>query len=164
MTLRVSRRRLGALLGAGAALVTAGVLVWFLRAAPEDGVHAPEPVSHVDTATRDCLLTSTDVDTTGTWAAMQKTAGARGSNIVVQRYRLPAGEDAVAYVNTLVRLRCSVVVTTGTAARSAVALRLASGGTPHVRFVVISGRPLRGTTHLDPDAVSVRSLSDAVAG
>ncbi|WP_181802244.1 hypothetical protein [Streptomyces shenzhenensis] len=164
MTLRVSQRRLGAMLGAGAALVMAGVLVWFLSAAPEAGVHAPEPVSHVDTATRDCLLTSTDVDRTGTWAAMQKTAGVSDSKIVVQRYRLPAGADAVAYVNTLVRLRCSTIVTTGTAARSAVAARLAAGAVPHVRFVVVSGQPLRGTTHLDPDAVSARSLSEAVTG
>lgn len=164
MTSRVSPRRLAALLGAGAALAIAGALVWFLRAAPEAGAHAPEPVSHVDTATRYCLLTSTDGDPTGTWAAMRKMVAESGPNTVVQRYRLPAGADAVAYVNTLARLRCSTVVTTGTAARSAVAARLASGATPHVRFVVISGRPLRGTTHLDPDAVSVRSLSEAVAG
>ncbi|MFJ3795666.1 hypothetical protein ACIPSJ_05220 [Streptomyces sp. NPDC090088] len=164
MTSRVSPRRLAALLGAGAALAIAGALVWFLRAAPEAGAHAPEPVSHVDTATRDCLLTSTDGDPTGTWAAMREMVAASRSNTVVQRYRLPAGADAVAYVNTLVRLRCSTVVTTGTAARSAVAARLASGGTPHARFVVISDQPLRGTTHLDPDAVSARSLSGAVAG
>ncbi|MFF3983540.1 hypothetical protein ACFY0B_02840 [Streptomyces sp. NPDC001797] len=104
------------------------------------------------------------MDTTGTWAAMQKMAGASGSNVVVQRYRLPTGADGAAYVNTLVRLRCSTVVTTGTAARSAVAARLAVGAVPHVRFVVVSGRPLRGTAHLDPDTVSVRSLSVAVTG
>lgn len=49
----------------------------------------PLPVSRVDTAARACLLTSTDADARGTWAAMGETAGAGGSNIVVQRYRLP---------------------------------------------------------------------------
>lgn len=166
MTLHLSRRRLGVLLGAAAAVVVAvtGALVWFLGAARDGGARAPAPVSHVDTATRVCLLTSTDADATGTWAALRTMAGASGSNVVVQRYRLPPGADVVAYVNTLVQLRCSAVVTTGAAARSAVASRLAAGPAPHVRFVVVADQPLSGTTHLDPDGVSARSLSGAVTG
>ena len=166
MILHLSRWRLRALLGAGAAVLaaTTDALVWFLGAASDGGAHAPEQVSHVDTATRACLLTSTDADATGTRAALQKVARANDANVVAQRYRLPAGANSVAYVNTLVQLRCSTVVTTGTAARSAVAARLAAGLVPHVRFVVVADQPLSGTMHLSPNAVSARSLSRVVTG
>ena len=119
-------------------------------------------MSHVDTATRACLLTSTDTDTTGTWAAMQEMARASDTNVLVQRYRLPASGKAAAYVNTLVQLRCSAIVTTGTAARSAVASRLVDGHIPDVRFVVVAGQPVSGATHLSPDSVSASTLTRAV--
>ncbi|NEC85949.1 hypothetical protein G3I71_08970 [Streptomyces sp. SID12501] len=89
-------------------------------------------------------------------------AGTSTSKVVVQRYRLPAGVDPVAYVNTLVQLRCSTVVTTGAAARSAIASRLAAGLVPHVRFVVVADGPVSGATRLSPDAVSTSSLARAV--
>lgn len=95
---------------------------------------------------------------------MREMARTGGSNVVVQRYRLPAGADPVAYVNTLVQLRCATVVTTGTAARSAVAARLAAGRVPHVRFVVVAAQPVSGATHLSPDAVSAPTLAQAVSG
>jgi hypothetical protein len=117
---RPSHARLWVVLSAGAValLAVAGAVALLLRSDSSDGVTPPVPVSHVDTATRACLLTSTDSDTTGTWAAMREMARTRGTNVVVQRYRLPASADAVAYINTLVQLRCSTVVTTGTVARS----------------------------------------------
>lgn len=49
---------------------------------------------------RTCLLTSTDADTTGTWAGMQEIARTSGSKVVVQRYRLTAGVDPVASAPT----------------------------------------------------------------
>ncbi|MFG2887104.1 hypothetical protein ACGFYV_33265 [Streptomyces sp. NPDC048297] len=145
-------------------LAVTGTMALLLHSGADRGRTAPAPVSHVDTATRVCLLTSTDADATGTWPALQKMAGASDTNVVVQRYRLPAGANSVAYVNTLVQLRCSTVVTTGTAARSAVAARLAAGLVPHVRFVVVADQPLSGTMHLSPNAVSTRALSRVVTG
>ncbi|MEW1648166.1 hypothetical protein [Streptomyces sp. NPDC091219] len=85
-------------------------------------------------------------------------------NVVVQRYRLPAGADPVAYVNTLVQLKCATVVTTGTAARSAVAARLATGRVAHVRFVVVADQPVSGAMRLSPDTVSASILAHAVNG
>ncbi|MFE2065274.1 hypothetical protein ACFXDH_23265 [Streptomyces sp. NPDC059467] len=157
-------RRLWTLMGAGAAVVAVltGALVW--QQGRGTGTRAPEPVSHVDTATRACLLTSTDVDPAGTWAALRKMAASSHENVVAQRYRLPAGVDSVAYVNTLVQLRCSTIVTTGTAARSAVASRLAVGPVAHIRLVVVADQPLPGATHLSPNAVSARALSRLVTG
>ena len=164
MNLHFSRRRSRTLLGACAVavLAVAGVAALLLRPGSDDADAAPDPVSHVDTATRVCLLTSTDADPTGTWAALQKMAGRSGTDVVVQRYRLPAGANTVAYVNTLLQLRCSTVVTTGTAARSAVASRLAAGPVPHARFVVVADQPLTGTAHLNPNAVSASALAEAV--
>ncbi|MGX9884491.1 hypothetical protein [Streptomyces sp. NPDC002276] len=141
-----------------------GAVALLLRPDAGDGATPPVPVSHVDTVTRACLLTSTDSDTTGTWAAMREMAGTHGSNVVVQRYCLPAGADPAAYVNTLVQLRCATVVTTGTAARSAVAARLAAGRIARVRFVVVADRPVSGATRLSPDAVSARTLARAATG
>jgi hypothetical protein len=111
--------RLWILLGAGTAAVAAvgGVPAWFLAPA-ESGQGVPRPVSHVDTATRACLLTSMNTDPAG-------------AGVVVQRYRLPGEANGVAYVNTLVQPRCSTIVTTGAAARSAVASTLV-GGIPKV--------------------------------
>ncbi|GAA3834585.1 hypothetical protein GCM10022403_079240 [Streptomyces coacervatus] len=153
------------MLGAGAAalLAVTGVVALLLRPDSSDGATPPAPVSHVDTATRACLLTSTDTDTTGTWAAIQEVARTRDTNTVVQRYRLPTSAHAAAYVNTLVQLRCSTIVTTGTAARSAVASRLVDGHIPNVRFVVVADRPVTGTTHLSPDAVSASVLARVVS-
>jgi len=166
MTIHLPRGRQWTVLGAGVlALLAAAVVVALVLRSDSDGAgKPPAPVSRIDTATRACLLTSTDSDATGTWAAMQEMAGTGGSNVVVQRYRLPAGADPVAYVNTLVQLRCATVVTTGTAARSAVAARLAAGQVPHVRFVVVADQPVSGATHLSPDAVSVRGLARVATG
>jgi ABC-type branched-subunit amino acid transport system substrate-binding protein len=148
----------------GGAVVIAGAVFWLLRLTDSDHAEtAPAPVSHIGTATRACLLTSTDSDTTGTWAAMREMAGTHGSTVVVQRYRLPAGADPVAYVNTLVQLRCDTVVTTGTTARSAVAARLAAGRVPHVRFVIVADQPVPGATHLSPDTVSAPTLAQLVS-
>ena len=144
-------------------LAVAGAVALLLRSTSSDGAQPPVPVSHVDTATRACLLTSTDSDATGTWAAMREMAGTHGSNVVVQRYRLPARADPVAYVNTLVQLRCAMVVTTGTAARFAVAARLAAGQVAHVRFVVVADQPVSGATRLSPDTVSAPTLARAVS-
>lgn len=66
-----------------------GVGTLFPRPDSSGEAGSPAPVSRVDTAARACLLTSTDADARGTWAAMRETAGVGGSNIVVQRYRLP---------------------------------------------------------------------------
>ena len=110
----------------------------------------PVPVSHVDTSARACVLTSTDTDPGGTWAALRQTADAH----LVVRYRLPAAADPVAYVDTLVQLRCSTVVTTGKEAGSAVASRLAKGKVAGVRFVVVADRPLAGAVRLSPATVS----------
>ena len=165
MTIQLPRGRQWTVLGAGVtALLTAAVVVVLLiRADSDDTGRPPAPVSHIDTATRACLLTSTDSDTTGTWAAMRELAGTHGSTVVVQRYRLPAGADPVAYVNTLVQLRCATVVTTGTAARSAVAARLAAGRVQHVRFVVVADQPVPGATQLSPDTVSAPTLAQLVS-
>ncbi|MFJ5306331.1 hypothetical protein [Streptomyces sp. NPDC088350] len=143
-------------------LAVAGVVALLLPSESSEDATPPVPVSHVDTATRACLLTSTDTDTTGTWAAMQKVARTRDTNIVVQRYRLPTSANAAAYVNTLVQLRCSTIVTTGTGARSAVASRLVDGHIPNVRFVVVAEQPVSGATHLSPDSVSTSALTRAV--
>ncbi|WP_405987968.1 hypothetical protein [Streptomyces sp. NBC_00986] len=153
-----------AVLGAGAAVLpaVAGVVALLLPSESGDGATPPAPVSHVDTATRACLLSSTDTDPTGTWVAMQNMARASRTNVVVQRYRLPVSGKAAAYVNTLVQLRCSTIVTTGATARSAVASRLADGHIPHVRFVVVAGQPVSGATHLSPDSVSTSALTRAV--
>ena len=74
------------------------------------------------------------------------------------RYRLPAAADPVAYVDTLVQLRCSTVVTTGKEAGSAVASRLAKGKVAGVRFVVVADRPLAGAVRLSPATVSASAL------
>ncbi|MGY4925644.1 hypothetical protein [Streptomyces sp. 900105755] len=159
-----SSRRLRALIAAGAAAVAVltGALLW--QQAPGAGIRAPEPISHVDTATRACLLTSTDADPTGTWAALRKMAASSHESVLAQRYRLPTGANSVAYVNTLVQLRCSTIVTTGTEARSAVASRLAAGPVVHIRFVVVADQPLLGATHLSPHMVSARALSRLITG
>ncbi|MCX5395801.1 hypothetical protein [Streptomyces sp. NBC_00102] len=148
MRFHLRRRRPWPALGAVAlaVAVVAGALVWFLKPGPDTAFRAPEPVSHVDTATRTCFLSSVDADPTGTWERLRETAEASGSHLVVQRYQLPAGADPVAYVNTLVQLRCSTVVATGSAARSAVASRLADGPVPNVRFEVVDERRPRGAT------------------
>lgn len=161
---RPSRRRWWVVLGAGAAVLLAVAGVVALLLPSESGADAtpPAPVSHVDTATRACLLTSTDTDPTGTWAAMRNMARASSTNVVVQRYRLPAAGKAAAYVNTLVQLRCSTIVTTGATARSAVASRLAAGHVPQVRFVVVADQPVSGATRLNPDSVSTTALTRAV--
>ncbi|MGY5056891.1 hypothetical protein ACWDFR_22940 [Streptomyces sp. 900105755] len=79
---------------------------------------APAPVSHVDTATRACLLTATDAgtdtDTTGTLAALGQVARASSGHLIVQSYRTPTGVKPAAYVNSLVQLGCSTVVTAAT--------------------------------------------------
>jgi hypothetical protein len=93
---------------------------------------------------------------------MQEMSRRSGMDLVVQRYDLPSGADAVAYVNTLIQLRCSTIVTVGTSARSAVASRRAAESVPRVRFVVVADQPLPGTTHLAPDAVNARALSRTV--
>ncbi|WP_405528367.1 hypothetical protein OG426_39625 [Streptomyces canus] len=154
---RSSRRRRSVLLGAAtaAALAVAGFAVLLLRPDPDGTGRPPVPVSHVDTSARACLLTSTDTDPGGTWAALRQTADA---HLVVQRYRLPAAADPVAYVDTLLQLRCSTVVTTGKEARSAVASRLAKGKVTGVRFVVVADRPLAGAARLSPAKVSVSAL------
>ncbi|MFG2959327.1 hypothetical protein ACGF5O_37095 [Streptomyces sp. NPDC048291] len=144
-----------------AGLVAAG---WLLFARGGTTPAAPAPVSHVDTAARACLLTSTDADRTGTWAALGQVARAGGGHLIVQSYRMPAGVKPAAYVDSLVELGCSTVVSTDDAARSAVAARLAERPLPKVRFVVVGDRPLTGATHLRPDAVSVRALSEVVTG
>ncbi|MBO4255511.1 hypothetical protein [Streptomyces griseorubiginosus] len=153
-------------LGAGAAvlLAVAGIAALLLSWRSSEDATPPVPVSHVDTATRACLLTSTDTDPTGTWAAMQEMARASDTNVVVQRYRLPVSVNADAYVNTLVQLRCSTIVTSGIAARSAVAARLAAGHVPGVRFVVVDDRPVVGAVQLSPAAVSPKSLAREVRG
>ncbi|MFJ9567869.1 hypothetical protein ACIRQQ_48635, partial [Streptomyces fuscichromogenes] len=102
--------------------------------------------------------------TAGTWAAMRQLADANAEHLIVQRYRIPTGVRPAAYVNFLVELGCSTVVTTGHAAREAVASRLAERPVPHVRFVLTGDRPLSGTTHLSSDAVSARALSKWVTG
>ncbi|MET7473264.1 hypothetical protein ABZT17_02695 [Streptomyces sp. NPDC005648] len=147
-------------------MATAGsaLAAWPLLAGSGAEPSAPVPVSHIDTATRACLLTSTDTDTAGTWAAMLQLAGTNTEHLIVQRYRIPTGVRPAAYVNSVVGLGCSTVVTTGHAARQAVASRLAEQPLPHVRFVLVGDRPLRGTTHLSPDAVSARTLSKWVTG
>ncbi|WP_327174648.1 hypothetical protein OG599_04565 [Streptomyces sp. NBC_01335] len=147
MRLHLPRRpwlTLGAVVLAAAAV--SGALVWFLKPGPDAAFRAPEPVSHADTATRTCFLTSVDADPTGIRERMRRTAEASGSHTVVQRYQLPAGADPVAYVNALVQLRCSTVVVTGSAARSAVASRLADGPVPDVRFEVVDERLPHGAT------------------
>lgn len=161
---RPSRGRWWVVLGAGAAVLLAAAGAVALLLPSESGGHAtpPAPVSHVDTATRACLLTSTDTDPTGTWVAMQNMARASRTNVVVQRYRLPASGKVAAYVNTLVQLRCSTIVATGATARSAVASRLADGHIPHVRFVVVADQPVPGAMRLSPDSVSSSALTRAV--
>lgn len=165
MTIQLLRGRQWTVLGAGVmALLAVAVVVALVIRADSDGAgRPPAPVSHIDTATRACLLTSADSDVTGTWAAMREMAGTHGSTVVVQRYPLPAGADSFACVNTLVQLRCATVVTTGTADRSAVAARLAAVRLPHVRFVVVAGQPLSDATHLSPDAVSAPTLAQVVS-
>lgn len=100
----LSRPRQLTLLGAGAAAV-AGVFGVLVRLLGSDTAAArpPRPVSHVGTATRACLLTSTDSDpgVARTWAAMQQLAGGGTSSVVVQRHRLPDEADGETYVNTL---------------------------------------------------------------
>ncbi|MFK0158642.1 hypothetical protein ACIQVK_42065, partial [Streptomyces sp. NPDC090493] len=137
---------------------------WLLLAGGNAAPAAPAPVSHVDTATRACLLTSTDTDPTGTLAALGQVARAGGGHLIVQSYRMPAGVKPAAYVNSLVELGCSTVVSTDDAARAAVAARLTQRPLPKVRFVVVGDRPLTGAIHLSPDAVSVRALSKVVTG
>jgi hypothetical protein len=151
--------RIGIGLGACAVAVSGWALT-YLQHAPTHG-SVPAPVSHVDSATRVCLLTSGAEDSSRTWTALQSVA--RGdSKLIVQRYQLPAKADAVAYVNTLIQLRCSRIVAAGDTARSAVASRLADGKVGSVRFVVVASRRLAGTTHVSPDSVSPRALTQAL--
>ncbi|MFC8435392.1 hypothetical protein [Streptomyces sp. NPDC057253] len=161
----LSRPRLWTLLGAAAVAVAGavGALVW-LFGSDAAVVRPPQPVSHVDTATRACLLTSTDMDpgVVSTWAAMREAAGGGASGVVVQRYHLPGKAVGAAYVNTLVQLRCSTIVSTGGAARSAVAAALAAGQQKGVRFVVVSDRPVPGATRLGARSVSARALAGLI--
>lgn len=154
-------KRRAALVAVAAAAVAATIAGRLLFATNTSPPSAPAPVSHVDTATRACLLTSTDTDPTGTWTAMRDMARTSATNVVVQRYRLPAAVNGPAYVNTLVQLRCSTIITTGDAARSAVASRLTAGRVPHVHFVVVADRPVPGATRMSPDAVSAASVARA---
>ncbi|MEU1481183.1 hypothetical protein [Streptomyces sp. NPDC005760] len=158
------RGRRGVLFGAGTLAVLAVAVGAALLPRPDAGETAgpPAPVSHVDTATRACLLTSADPDPTGTWAAMRRLAQESGARLVVQRYVLPPRVKPAAYVDTLVQLRCSTVVTTGTTARDAVASRLAAGQVPGVHFVVVADRPLRGAAHLEPSSVDGGTLGRLV--
>ncbi|WP_406445224.1 hypothetical protein OHB00_48860 [Streptomyces sp. NBC_00631] len=151
---------------AAAGTVTAGAALaaWSLLAGSGAAPSAPAPVSHIDAATRACLLTTADTDTTGTWAALGQVARASSGRLIVQSYRIPTGVKPAAYVNSLLVMGCSTVVTTDDAARSAVAARLTERPLPKARFVVVGDRPLTGTTHLSPDAVSVRALSEVVTG
>ncbi|WP_330263598.1 hypothetical protein [Streptomyces griseorubiginosus] len=160
------RPRLWTLLGAAAgAAGVVGFLVWLLGSDPA-AARPPRPVSHVDTATRACLLTSTDSDPglPATWAAMRGLAGGGTSGVVVQRYRLPDGADGATYVNTLVQLRCSTIVSTGTGARAAVATTLATGHPRGVRFAVVADRPVAGATRVGPGSVSTRALAGLIGG
>ncbi|MFF0018773.1 hypothetical protein [Streptomyces sp. NPDC005374] len=163
----LSRPRLWTLLGAAAATAAGvvGVLVWLLGSDPT-AARPPQPVSHVDTATRACLLTSTDSDpgVARTWAAMRQLAGGGTSSVVVQRYRLPAEADGATYVNTLVQLRCSTIVSTGAGARAAVAKTLAAGHPRGVRFAVVADRPMAGATQVGPESVSARALAGLIGG
>ncbi|WP_236583983.1 hypothetical protein [Streptomyces sp. MBT53] len=86
-------KRRVALVAAAAATATT-IAGWLLFATSTPPPSAPAPVSHVDTATRACLLTSTDPDPTGIWAAMQDMARTSARNVVVQRYRLPTSANA----------------------------------------------------------------------
>ncbi|WP_157876609.1 hypothetical protein [Streptomyces graminilatus] len=166
----MNRGKSPATLVAGVAAVAAVVLAvtgWLLFANGTPAPSPPAPVSHVDTATRACLLTSKESDPgiAGTWAALRRIGGgSSGSDVVVQRYGLPEKADGAAYVNTLVQLRCSTIVTTGDAARSAVASVLAAGQPKGVRFVVVAGRPVAGAVHMSPEAVSARTLTRLVRG
>ncbi|MDI5911129.1 MULTISPECIES: hypothetical protein [Streptomyces] len=161
----LSRTRLWTLLGAAAAAVAGviGVLVWLLGSDPA-AARPPRPVSHVDTATRACLLTSTDSDpgVARTWAAMRQLAAGGTSSVVVQRYHLPDEADGATYVNTLVQLRCSTIVSTGAGARAAVATTLAAGHPRGVRFAVVADRPVAGATRVDPGSVSAQALAGLI--
>lgn len=165
MGLLLLRRRLWPLFGLVAVVVAsvAAALVWLL-ASGTAAARPPQPVSRVDAASRACLLASTDRDpgATRTWLALRRLAGTGASNLVVQRYRLPDKAQGAAYVNTLVQLRCSAIVATGTGARSAVAAALAAGHPKGVRFVVVGGRPVAGAVALSPSSVSARTVARAV--
>lgn len=88
---------------------------------------------------------------------MRQLPAGRASDLVVQRYRLPSKAQGAAYVDTLVRLRCSVIVSTGAGARSAVAAALAAGHPKGVRFVIVANRPVPGAARLGPDSVRART-------
>ncbi|MGY5087824.1 hypothetical protein ACWCXM_23320 [Streptomyces sp. 900105755] len=160
-----SRRR-GVLAAAGTATAGLAPAAWSPLAGSGGAPSAPAPVSHLDTATRACLLTATDAgtETTGTLAALGQVARASSGHLIVQSYRMPTGVKPAAYVNSLVQLGCSTVVTTDDRARSAVAARLTERPAPKARFVVVGGRALTGAAHLSPDAVSVQARSRVVTG
>jgi hypothetical protein len=152
------RRRLWIGFGAGAVAVAGGVLAVLPHSS--GGPSVPAPVSHVDGATRACLLTSDTgdpVDAAHTWTALQDVA--RGdAKLIVQRFQLPAKAEPAAYLNTLFQLRCTRVVTAGDEARAAVAARLKLGKVPGVRFVVVADRRVSGAAGLSPRSVSESTL------
>lgn len=161
---RGSRRVALIAVAAAVAAVAGTVTCWFLSARGTSAPSPPAPVSHADVAARVCLLTSTGTDPSGTWAAMREAARTRDANVVAQRYRLPASANPTAFVNTLVQLRCSTIVATGSAARSAVVSTLAAGHPRGVRFAVVTDRPVPGATRLGPGSVSARSLAELIGG
>ncbi|WP_145969054.1 hypothetical protein [Streptomyces hyaluromycini] len=74
-------RRRAVLAAAGTATAGLALAAWLLPAGSGAVPSAPAPVSHIDTATRACLLTSTDTDTAGTWEAMRQLADASAEHL-----------------------------------------------------------------------------------
>ncbi|MGY5120693.1 hypothetical protein ACWC2H_33405 [Streptomyces sp. 900105755] len=92
MAMSPSGRR-GVLAATGTATAGLALAAWSLLAGSGGAPFAPAPVSHVDTATRACLLTATDAgtDPTGALAALGQVARAGSGHLIVQSYRMPTG-------------------------------------------------------------------------
>ncbi|MBD0740307.1 hypothetical protein BGM09_13045 [Streptomyces sp. CBMA29] len=125
----------------------------------------PEAVSTIDVQPRACLLTGSTVNTetaSRVWAGVRQ-AAAHKRELTAQRFALPTGVTADAYLGTLAQMRCTVIITVGDDLHST-APTAAAGEGP--RYIIVSDRPptAPGTTGLTPSVATASAVASAVLG
>ncbi|MFF4403731.1 BMP family ABC transporter substrate-binding protein [Streptomyces sp. NPDC001262] len=162
------RRKSWITVGAGAVVLTGGLVAAIVLSSDGDG--GPKPRARQYTDHSACLLTGSQgvagANAAPVWAGMEDASSATHTKVM----SLPVfGPDTVAntvpYVNTLVQRRCDVVLTVGRT-QGAAAEEVASR-TPEARFVVVGeGKEAGNVTVIQqsPDTRSavMRAVEDAV--
>ncbi|GHF04230.1 BMP family ABC transporter substrate-binding protein [Streptomyces morookaense] len=155
------RRKSWIAVGAGAVVLTGGLVAAIMLSNGEDGARKPRARQYTDHSA--CLLTdgrgAAGADTAPVWAGMEDASSATHAKVTsLSVFGPDTVANAVPYVNTLVQRRCDIVLTVGRT-RGAAAEEVAAR-TPEARFVVVGeGKQDRNVTVIQPS----RDIRSAVA-